>query len=74
MKLFFLFLTLVTSSILFAQEVKDYSKGGLKQKQITNYWDRDSTMIRSRGYYNVSGFSDVGKKQVDGLLGTRMEK
>lgn len=56
--LIFLLLSLTTS----AQEVADFSKGGLERKQVTNYWDRDSTKIRSRGHYNVSGFSGVGQK------------
>ena len=53
---------LILSVVSLAQKDVDYTKGGLMRKQVTNYWDRDSTMVRSRGYFNVSGFSNVGQK------------
>jgi|GEM_PF-823223 len=46
----------------YAQKKEDFSTGGLEKKLVTTYWDKDSTRMRSRGYYNVSGFSDLGQK------------
>ena len=46
----------------YAQTDKDFTKGGLERTLVTTFWDRDSTMLRSRGHYNVSGFSGVGQK------------
>ena len=62
MKIIILFLFIIISIFSFGQDAKDLMQGGLKRKQVTNYWDRDSTMIRSRGFYNVSGFSGIGQK------------
>ena len=56
-----LIITFLTGMIVpyFAQQNE---KKEIKREPIVNYWDKDKKHIRSKGYLNVSGFSDVGQK------------
>ena len=46
----------------YSQDDWQREKGLIKAKQETTYWDKDSLTIRSVGYYNNSGFSNVGQR------------
>ena len=60
-KLFILFIIFILNSS-FAQDDWQREKGLLKIKEEVTFWDKDSVVLRSSGYYNKMGFSGIGQR------------
>tara|TARA_B110000459_G_scaffold1696_1_gene1828 strand:+ start:933 stop:1208 length:276 start_codon:yes stop_codon:yes gene_type:complete len=55
--LYYLIILAIPFNYTFAQ--KD---GLLKNEKITTYWDNDEKQVRSIGFYQTSGYSNIGAK------------
>ena len=42
--------------------VKAIIRKVLKIEKVKTYWDKDSTLVRSLGFYNKSGYGSVGER------------
>ena len=40
----------------------NHPEGLLKIEKVKTYWDKDSTLVRSIGFYNKSGYGSVGER------------
>ena len=40
----------------------NHPEGLLKIEKVKTYWDKDSTIVRSLGFYNKSGYGSVGER------------
>ena len=52
----------------------NHPEGLLKIEKVKTYWDKDSTLVRSMGFYNKSGYGSVEREQVFGGFGLKKER